>query len=75
MLKKSFSQEPIGQFQPNLIGNMLGEWGFRFVQIKGLTPFWGQIRGNIRKNLIHFQKSSSHEPLAGMHWYLEWIII
>jgi len=38
MLKKS-SQEPPGQFQPNLAGNMLGGWGFRFVQIKGLAPF------------------------------------
>jgi len=34
MLKKS-SQEPLGQFQPNLTGNMLGGWGFRDVQIKG----------------------------------------
>jgi len=34
MLKKS-SQEPIGQIQPKLIGNMLGGWEFRFVQIKG----------------------------------------
>jgi len=39
MLKKSSSQEPIGQFQPNMAGNMLGRWGFRFIQIKGLAPF------------------------------------
>jgi len=51
MLKKT-SQEPLGQFQPNLAGNMLGGWGFRFVQIKGL---------------INLQKCSSHEPPAGMH--------
>jgi len=33
MLKKYSSQEPLGQFQPNLVGNMLGGWGwgFRFV--------------------------------------------
>jgi len=37
MLKKSSSQEPLGQFQPNLVGNMLGEWGFRSVQIKWLA--------------------------------------
>jgi len=37
MLKKSSSQEPLGQFQPSLIGNMLGGWGFKFVQIKGLA--------------------------------------
>jgi len=39
VLKKYSSQEPQGQFQPNLTGNMLGSWGFRFVQIKGLAPF------------------------------------
>jgi len=36
------SQEPLGQFQPNLAGNMLGGWGLRFVQIKGLGPFGAQ---------------------------------
>jgi len=41
MLKKYSSQEPIGQFEPNVIGNMLGGWGFRtrrhrFVQMKFL---------------------------------------
>jgi len=35
-------------------------------------PFWGPIRGKIRKILINLQKSSSHEPLARMHWYLAW---
>jgi len=39
MVKKSSSQEPLGQFQPNLAENMLGRWEFRFVQIKGQTPF------------------------------------
>jgi len=42
MLKKSSSQEPLGQFQLKLAGNMLGGWGFRFVQIKGLAPFKAQ---------------------------------
>jgi len=37
MLKKSSSQEPLGQFQPNLAENMPGGWGFGFVQIKGLA--------------------------------------
>jgi len=41
MLKKS-SQEPLSQFQLNMAGNMLGGWGFRFVQIKGLAPFGAQ---------------------------------
>jgi len=34
--------------------------------------FWGPIRGKIRKMLINLQKSSSHEPLVGRHWYLAW---
>jgi len=42
MLKKSSSREPLGQFQPNLTGNMLGWWGFIFVQIQGLAPFGAQ---------------------------------
>jgi len=39
-----------------LAGNMLGGWGFRFVQIS-----------KVRKILINLEKSSSHEPPAGMH--------
>jgi len=42
ILKKSSSQEPLGEFQPNLAGNMLGGWEFRFVQIKGLALFGAQ---------------------------------
>jgi len=42
MLKISSSQEPLNQFQPNMEGNMLGRWEFRFVQIKGLDPFGAQ---------------------------------
>jgi len=34
---------------------------------KGSGPFWGPIRGKIRTILINLQKSSSHEPPAGMH--------
>jgi len=50
------SQEPLGQFQPNSVGNILGGWGFRFVQ----------IRGKIRKILINLQKFS-YKPLAGIN--------
>jgi len=50
MLKKSSSQEPLGQFQPNIVGSMPGSWGFRFVQIK---------------KYLNLQKSS-REPLAGI---------
>jgi len=44
-------------------------WGME-IQIcanKGAGPFWGPIRGKIRKNFINLQKSSSLEPMAGMH--------
>jgi len=30
------------EFQPNLARNLLGGWGFIFVQIKGLVPFGAQ---------------------------------
>jgi len=42
MLKTSSSQEPLGQFQPNLAENMPGGWGFRFDQTKWLAPFGAQ---------------------------------
>jgi len=42
---------------------------------KGAGLFWGSIRGKIRKILINLKKSSSHEPLAGKHWYLAWNIL
>jgi len=29
MLKKYSSKEPLGQFQPILVGNMPGGWGFK----------------------------------------------
>jgi len=39
MLKKSSSKEPLGQFAPNLGGNMLGGGGYKSVQKKELAPF------------------------------------
>jgi len=47
MLKKYSSQKPLSQFQPKLAGNMLGRWGFRFVQIKG----WPLLEQNKENNL------------------------
>jgi len=55
MLKKSSSQEPIGQYQPNLIGNILGGWGFRFVQIKG-WPLLGPSKGQNKENIQKYSK-------------------
>jgi len=46
------SQEPLGQFQPNLAGNMLGGWGFRCVQIRG--PIRGQNKEDFYKSLKIF---------------------
>jgi len=54
MLKKSSSQEPQCQFQPNMAGNMLGRWEFRLIQLKGLAllgPNKGQNK-EIRNALI-----------------------
>jgi len=45
------------------------DWGLG-IQIcsnKGAGPFWGPIRGKIRKILLNLKKSSPHEPLVGMH--------
>jgi len=41
--------------------------GIHFCSNKGAGPFWGPRRGKIRKILINLQKTSSHEPPAGMH--------
>jgi len=38
-LNDFFSKTTGPIFQPNLVGIMLGGWGFRFVQIKGLASF------------------------------------
>jgi len=42
MLKKNSTQEPLGQFQSNIVGNMPGGWGFIVAQIKWLAPFGAQ---------------------------------
>jgi len=38
-LQKSSSHELPGQFQRNLVENMLERWGFRLVHDKGLSSF------------------------------------
>jgi len=40
--KRLHSQEPLGQFQPNLVGNILG-MGIRICSNKGAGLFWGPI--------------------------------
>ena len=39
----SSSQEPLGQFQPNLAQSILWWWGFKFLQMKGHALFQGEI--------------------------------
>jgi hypothetical protein len=41
--KKSYSPEPTGQFQPNLVQVILGKTEFKFLQIKGQILFKGEI--------------------------------
>jgi len=41
--------------------------GIQICSNKGAGPFWGPIRGKVRKILINLQTYSSHEPPAGMH--------
>jgi len=41
--------------------------GIQICSNKRAGPFWDPIRGKIRKIFINLQKSSSHEPMAGMH--------
>jgi len=67
MLKKNSSQEPLCQFQPNLTGNMLGGMGIQICSNKRSGPFWGPVRGKIKKHFINLQKYSSHEQLAGIN--------
>jgi len=52
------SQKRLGQFQSNLVGIMLGGWGFRFIEIKGLTPF-GVLGPRKGQNKENFDKSSN----------------
>jgi len=41
--------------------------GIEICSNKRAGPFWVPIRGKVRKMLINIQKSSFHEPMAGMH--------
>jgi len=52
MFNMCSSEGPLCQFQPNFVGNILGGWGFTFVELKGAGSVWGPIR----KILINLQK-------------------
>ena len=49
----SSSQEPLGQFKPNLAQSILGRWGFKFIKIKDHALFQGEI---ITKQRKYFDK-------------------
>jgi len=42
MLKKYSSQEPLGQFQPNLIGNNAWELSIQICSNEAVVPFGAQ---------------------------------
>jgi len=59
-----------------LVGNILGGWGFRCVQNKGVKPLLGPNKGQNKDFFcINLQKSFSIEPLARMPCYLAWSIL
>ena len=41
---KSFTPEPLGQYQPNFTQSIVGEMKFKFVQMKGHAFFHGEIK-------------------------------
>jgi len=41
--------------------------GIQICSNKGVCPFWGPVKGKLRKHFINLQKSSSHEPLTKMY--------
>ena len=59
----SYSPEPLGKFQPNLVQSILGWQGFKFVQMKGSALYKGEIITKLRKYIANFMKSSP-EPLG-----------
>jgi len=42
--------------------------GIQICWNKGTGPFWGPLRGNIKKILINLQNYSGNEPLVEIHW-------
>ena len=63
-IKKSSSQEPLGQFQPNLAQSILGCRGLKFIQMKGPALFQEEIIMKLWKYINEFKKSSFPEPLG-----------
>ena len=55
----SFSQEPLGQFQPNWAQSIKGYWEFKFVQFKDCALFQEKIITKLRKYIDKIKKSFS----------------
>ena len=72
----SYSQEPLGQFQPNLTQSILGWWGFNFVQMKGPRPFPRGDNKEIAK--IHWQTLTRGPQALTVTWVsetLHWLLV
>jgi len=65
LLTFSFKQLLLTNYSSNFNKTDWG-MGIQICSNTGAGPFWSPIRGKIRKILLNLQKSSSHEPLAGM---------
>jgi len=42
---------------------------------KRCLPLLGPKKGQNKETFLNLKKSSSHEPLSGMHWYLVWDVL
>ena len=60
----SSSQEPLGQFQPNLAQSILVQRGFKFIRMKGHAIFQGRIITNLQKYIDEILKNY----LLKNHW-------
>ena len=73
----SSSQEPMGQFQPNLLQSILGWWGLKFNQNGGHSPFpWGvhYVIANIHwRNLKIFSSRSTGSILLKLSTKYPWV--
>jgi len=67
MHKNIFFSRTTRPISTKLSRNHAWGMGITIYSNKRIGPFWGPIRDKIRKILINLQKSSSHEPLAGMN--------
>ena len=63
-ISKSFSPDPLGQFQPNMAQSILGFRGFMFVQMTGHALIQGEIIANKKNYIENIKKYFCSEPLG-----------